>query len=85
MRSKGRHRIRFFLSVSSTDSFTPMLEIYHESRLQHHVTFCAKGGNVLELQQVMFVDGTENVVKIFRIVGRRVEHHLVVVLQLLAQ
>lgn len=62
-----------------------LLEESHEGRLQHHVLLLAISRGVEELQEILLVYRTEDVIQIFRMIRRFVEHHLVVVLQQVAQ
>lgn len=62
-----------------------LLEESHEGRLQHHVLLLAISRGVEELQEILLVYRTEDVIQIFRMIRRFVEYHLVVVLQQVAQ
>lgn len=62
-----------------------LLEESHEGRLQHHVLLLAISRGVEELQEILLVYRTEDVIQIFRMIRRFVEYHIVVVLQQVAQ
>lgn len=62
-----------------------LLEESHKGRLQHHVLLLAISRGVEELQEILLVYRTEDVIQIFRMIRRFVEYHLVVVLQQVAQ
>ncbi len=63
----------------------PLLVVSHESGSQHHIALRPEARHILKLQQILLVYRRKDIIQIFRVVRRRIEHHLIVIPQHITQ